>query len=195
VNVQAETLQPPVAESRRRIFLAGMLIVLAAVAAYHNSLSAPFVFDDFSSITSNPTIQPPLSFAGLISPPAGATVGGRPLVNLSLALNYAMGDADVWGYHVFNMVIHMLAGLTLFGVVRRTLARPLEKDATIAALAIAVLWTVHPLQTEAVTYVVQRTESMMGLFYLLTLDCFIRLSAGHGEQGGDGVRAGDRDAL
>jgi protein O-mannosyl-transferase len=166
--------EPFAAESRWKIVLACGAIVLAALAAYHNSFSGPFVFDDSSSITDNPTIRPPWSIPALLSPPVEATVGGRPLVNLSLAINYAMGDTDVWGYHAVNLAIHMLAGLTLFAVVRRTLARPLPADATLLAFTVALLWTVHPLQTEAVTYTVQRTESLMGLFYLLTLYCFIR---------------------
>jgi tetratricopeptide (TPR) repeat protein len=103
---------------------------------------------------------------------------------------------NVWGYHAFNLLVHALAGLTLFGVVRRTLrehptpntqhptskldqgtiapAPSLAKDATLMALAVAVIWVVHPIQTESVTYISQRAESLMGLFYLLTLYGFIR---------------------
>ena len=81
----------------------------------------------------------------------GVTVGGRPLVNLTLAINYAWGGLNPVGYHVVNLVIHLLAALTLFGVVRRTASR-----STLFAFAVALLWTVHPLQTESVSYVVQR---------------------------------------
>ena len=169
-----EPTEPFVAGLRWRISLAGAAILLAALGAYHNSFSGPFVFDDLSSIVENPSLRPPWSAGALLSPPASATVGGRPLVNVSLALNFAMGGMDVRGYHAVNLVIHMLAALALFGVVRRTLVRPLGGDAGLAALAIAVLWTVHPLQTESVTYVVQRAESLMGLFYLMTVYCFIR---------------------
>jgi len=174
VTAPTEPTPPFADQSRRKILLAGVVIVLAAFAAYHNSFSGPFVFDDPLSILENPTIRPPWSIPALLSPRADATVGGRPLVNLSLALNFAISDTDVWSYHAANLLIHMLAGLTLFGVVRRTLARPLPADATLLALAVALLWTVHPLQSEAVTYTVQRTESLMGLCYLLTLYCFIR---------------------
>jgi tetratricopeptide (TPR) repeat protein len=169
-----EQTGPFVAESRWKIILAGGAIVLAALVAYHNSFSGPFVFDDPSSISENLTIRPPWAIRALLSPPVQATVAGRPLVNLSLAINYAMGETDVRGYHAVNLVIHLLAGLALFGVVRRTLAVPLPEDATLLAFIVAVLWTVHPLQTESVSYIVQRTEALMGLFYLLTLYCFIR---------------------
>ena len=100
-------------------------------------------------------------------------------MNLTLAANYALGGTNVWGYHAFNLAIHVLAALTLYGIVRRTLLRPglwerFGASAEWVALAVAAVWTVHPLQTESVTYIIQRCESMMGLFYLLTLYSFIR---------------------
>jgi tetratricopeptide (TPR) repeat protein len=100
-------------------------------------------------------------------------------VNLSLALNYALGGTGVWGHHAFNLAVHVLASLTLYGIVRRTFARPGLRErfgaaAEWVALAVAVIWTVHPLQTEAVTYISERCESLMGLFYLLSLYGFIR---------------------
>jgi tetratricopeptide (TPR) repeat protein len=175
--------------------LAGAIVVFAAWMAYHNSFSGPFIFDDLSAITSNPSIK---HIGNALSPPASSTAGGRPLLNLTFAVNYALGGMNVWGYHAVNLLVHMLAGLTLFGIVRRTLLRPavaglppsprlrrtglragpvplnFEKDATSLALAVAGIWVVHPVQTEAVTCISQRAESLMGLFYLLTLYCFIR---------------------
>ncbi len=150
-----------------------LVIVAAAWAAYANSLSGPFVFDDASSIVTNPTIRKLWPLTEPLSPPTtNVTAQGRPILNLSLAVNYAIGGTAVGGYHVMNAVIHALAGLVLFGLVRRTLAR--EEKATGIALAVAVLWVVHPLQTESVTYVIQRAESLMGLFYLLTVYSFVR---------------------
>ena len=170
-------------ESWKSVRLGGVFIVLAALAAYHNSFSVPFLFDDEASITENRTIRHLWPIWDTLSPPQGGeTVSGRPMVNLSLAVNHAFGGTVVWGYHALNLAIHILAGLTLFGVVRRTLLQPtlcgrFGAAALPLALATAVIWTVHPLQTESVTYVVQRTESLMGLFYLLTLYCFIRGAA------------------
>jgi len=80
----------------------------------------------------------------------------------------------VWSYHAFNLVILVLAGLTLFGIVRRTLAPWVGLGASPIAFCAALLWVLHPLLTESVTYVIQRAESLMGLFYLLTLYFFIR---------------------
>jgi tetratricopeptide (TPR) repeat protein len=184
-------------------FLAGSIVVLAALAVYHNSFSGPFTFDDRFAIADNPSIR---QIGSALSPPPAAATGGRPVLNLTFALNYALGGMNVWGYHAVNLFIHVLAGLTLFGIVRRTLLErptsnaehPTSKsngsvssnraaisprssfraDATLLALAVAVIWIVHPLQTESVTYISQRAESLMGLFYLLTLYCFIRGTEG-----------------
>jgi tetratricopeptide (TPR) repeat protein len=106
------------------------------------------------------------------------------VLNASLALNYAVGGTAVTGYHALNLAIHAGAALVLLGLVRRTLIRVLptgdrdpEEVSSVAlslAFAVALLWSVHPLQTESVTYVIQRAESLMGLFYLLTLYGFLR---------------------
>jgi tetratricopeptide (TPR) repeat protein len=186
---------------RWAIVLACGLIAAAALAAYHNSFSTPFVFDDGPAVVDNRTIRNLWAIGDVLaaSTPTGTGVRSRPMVNLSLAINYAVGGLNVRGYHVFNLAIHVLAGLTLFGLVRRTLAGPvgaqaccaagvgrslaiddrpqagfLQSDATLLAFTIALLWTLHPLQTESVVSAVQRTESLMALFYLLTLYLFIR---------------------
>lgn len=158
-----------------------LLVVAAGLLAYHNSFTGPFIFDDVKSVSQNLTIRHLWPIWEPLSPPrqGGNTVEGRPLINLSLAVNYAVGGTRVWGYHVLNLAIHILAGLALYGIARRAFLGPALRgrfgnEATTLALAIAVIWTLHPLQTEAVTYVAQRAESLMGLFYLLTLYCFIR---------------------
>ena len=154
----------------------GALLLAGAVGwVYSNALDGPFVFDDLDSIPKNSTIRNLADWRAVLSPPAtGITVQGRPLVNLSLALNYARGGLEVRGYRLANVLIHLLAAWTLFGLVRRTLelegiAPRWRERASPVALATALLWAVHPLATAAVTYVVQRAESMMTLFYLLTL--------------------------
>ncbi len=150
-----------------------MLVVAAGLGAYSNSFHDVFVFDDRWHIVDNPHIRQ------LWPPWEILTHSSRPVVHLSLALNYALGALNPWGYHAFNLVIHLLAALVLYGVVHRTfLSEPLRSrwagaSAWLAA-AVALIWVVHPLQTEAVTYVIQRGECLMGLFYLLTLYCAIR---------------------
>ena len=156
-----------------------LALVAAVGLVYANSLSAPFVFDDLLSITENPTIRRLWPLSGPLSPPSGQglTVEGRPLLNLTLALNYAISGVAPWSYHVTNLAIHALAALTLFGLLRRTLSASSTFNlqlSTALSFSAALLWAVHPLQTESVTYVVQRTESLMGLLLLATLYCFRR---------------------
>lgn len=152
----------------------------AAAVAYGRTFSVPLLLDDNPSILNNATIR---NLGTAFFPPPGTTVGGRPVLNLSLALNYSMGGTDVWGYHAVNLAIHALAGLALFGAVRRTLSRRRAPSADLIAFSTALLWILHPLQTESVTYLSQRAESLMGLLYLLTLYCFIR-GAGAAGPGG-----------
>src|SRR5207244_3634154 len=95
----------------------------------------------------------------------GNTVEGRPLLNLSFALNYAVGGLDVRGYHVVNLAVHLLAGLLLFGIVCRTLLLPAFRErmgnaAVGLATMVSLVWVLHPLQTESVSYLAQRAESM-----------------------------------
>jgi tetratricopeptide (TPR) repeat protein len=144
---------------------------MAALAAYHNSFDGPFVFDDVAAVRDNPTIRRLWPIENALWAPADTTAAGRPLVNLSLAFNYALGGFDVRGYHAFNLAVHTLAALALGGIVRRTVRGP---RANAIAWFTALLWLVHPLQTSTVTYIVQRAEAMMGLFYFLTLYCAIR---------------------
>ena len=162
-------------------WLAGGILLLAVLMAYANSLAGPFVFDDLPAIPENPSIRRLWPLGPVLRPDVdgGLTISGRPLVNLSLAINHAWGGESVHGYHLANLLIHALAGLTLFGIARRTCRQPgLATRFGPAALPlgwmVAAIWLLHPLQTESVTYVVQRAESLMGLCYLLTLYGFIR---------------------
>jgi protein O-mannosyl-transferase len=149
-------------------WLPPLVILAAGLLAYANSFTGQFLLDDHPNITEAPSLR---SFAGVLSAP-------RPLVALSLRLNYALGRYTVEGYHAVNLAIHLLAGLALYGLVRHTLRRlPPDQSARAAArglaLAVALLLVVHPLQTQAFTYIIQRTEALMGLFYLLTLYCLV----------------------
>ena len=143
------------------------------MSAYSNSFGGVFLFDDIPHIVNNARIQ-------RLTPIDTWLHTRRPIVNLSLALNYHEGKLAPWGYHLVNLAVHVLAGLVLFGIVRRTivlLRGPADasiRSATWLAAAAALLWVVHPIQSQSVTYIVQRGESMMGLFYLLTLYCVIR---------------------
>jgi tetratricopeptide (TPR) repeat protein len=166
-RIKAPRSAPSVRPLGRRTLVAlGGLLALC----YWNTFDVPFHFDDRARIEENADIRQlwPLSV-----PMKGSN---RPLGMYTFAVNYALHNYRVGGYHATNLVIHILAGLTLFGIVRRTLTRTdlADRSATCLAFAIALIWLVHPLNTQAVTYTVQRLESLMGLCYLATLYCFIR---------------------
>ncbi len=166
--------------SRRLAWLLGGVLVLAVIAAYGNSLNVPFFFDDRPAIIRNDSIRHLWPPGDALSPPIGGSgVAGRPLANLSLAVNYAISGLAVRGYHVVNIALHVLATLTLWGVLRRTLRRPalparFRERAEVIAWTATLIWAVHPLLTESVVCVVQRNEVMGGLFYLLTFYGFLR---------------------
>jgi len=181
-----------------------LAIVLAGAAgwAYSTSFPGVFVLDDKFGIVDNPNIKALWPLTRAMWAPPEMPVSGRPVASLTLVINYALTPTDVrdvmtpggpgappemaerflrnvWGYHFFNLTLHVFAALALFGVVRRTLLsdrlRPrFAADSTALAFIVSLGWLVHPLLTDAVTYVVQRTEVLMGLFYLLTLYCAIR---------------------
>lgn len=155
------------------------LLVAAGFLIYANTLTAPFLFDDLNSIVNNTQIRDIWPLSVPLSPPRDTPVAGRPIVNLTFAVNYAIHGLDLQGYHLVNIAIHVLAALALFGVVRRTLTLPrlaarFGGASTNLAWACALIWMLHPLQTESVNYLSERTESLMGLFYLLTLYCSVR---------------------
>jgi tetratricopeptide (TPR) repeat protein len=169
----------PGAVAGRRVLVVAAFLTLAALGAYWNSFDVPLLLDDNGSIGDNPSIRHLGQIVDVLTPPADGMTAARPLLNLTLALNYAESGMSVRGYHVVNLLFHICAGLALLGIVRRTLLLPgLGQRYGAAALPLAafaaLLWTLHPLQTEAVTYISQRAESLMGLFYLLTLYGFIR---------------------
>jgi len=158
---------------------AAVVIAAVTVLAYANSFSGPFIFDGDESITNNHYIRRLWPITEAMKAPPQATTSGRPLVCLSLAVNYAVSGLEVWSYHAFNLAVHVAAALLLFGIVRRTLLTERLRQRFGAwsvwlAGICASIWAVHPLLTQAVTYVIQRAESMMGMFYLLTLYCAIR---------------------
>jgi tetratricopeptide (TPR) repeat protein len=160
-----------------------LLIVAATIAAYANSFKGVFVFDDYGIEHGEQlrSLWPP--WAPLAVPP-NQTLSARPVASYTLAINYAISGLETWSYHAFNLAFHLISALLLFGIIRRTIPKtqnpkpqnpPLDdSDATVIAAAIALLWAVHPLTTDVVTYIIQRTDGLMGMFLLLTLYCAIR---------------------
>jgi protein O-mannosyl-transferase len=190
---------------------AALVLVIVGIVAYSSSFRGVFVFDDITAIVENPNIQSVWPLTRSMFAPPDLTVSGRPVACLTLALNYALAPADaravmtpgadgapaelaerfyrnVWGYHAWNLTIHLLAALALFGIVRRSLSGERLRErfggsSTPLAFFVALIWVVHPLATASVTYIVQRVESLMGLCYLLTVYCAIRAAEEESHQG------------
>lgn len=171
---------------RNRI-IAILLLALAAGVAYANSLDGLFIFDD-SRIYYNTHIRitsldwHSLSTAVLKSEPTT-----RPVANLSFALNYYLHGYRVWGYHLVNLLIHLTTGCFLYLLIVTTLATPglqRYRDHCHAdphslapewlAFFAALLWLVHPVQTQSVSYVVQRMNSMAAMFYIISIFLYVR---------------------
>ena len=149
-----------------------VLIALVGALAYSNTFHVPFVFDDVPSIVDNPVIKDLTSFLG----GGGYRFNLQRFVSyLSLALNYRLGGLDVTGYHIFNLTIHLLTAALLYALCRATLRTPRLRGEIFSrrggwmALLAALLFVAHPLQTGAVTYVVQRVTLLATCFYLLSL--------------------------
>jgi tetratricopeptide (TPR) repeat protein len=164
-------------ESNCRWRWSAALLTVLVLAVYGNNLHAAFVLDDVPWILNNENIR---SLWPIWKPLINTS---RPVVQWSLAVNYALGGLNPVGYHVTNNLLHTLTALVLLGVVRRTLrthrlAATFGGAADGLGFAVALLWALHPLDTESVTYVIQRSESMAGLFSILTLYCVIRSATG-----------------
>jgi tetratricopeptide (TPR) repeat protein len=161
-------------EASARASAAPLALVAVALALYGPALDAPWVWDDGLAIVQNPNLRALWPLSTALGSPSFAPVTGRPTASLSLALNYALSGLTPAGFRAGNLLIHVLAALALFGVVRRTLLLPRQRERFGAAAralgaATALLWLVHPLVTECVAYITQRTESLMALFALATL--------------------------
>ena len=183
------TKNPEPGTQNRGFLVRAAVIVFAAVVVYANSLSAPFIFDDQVAIVDNPAIR---SLSGAWSQPRNTPLAGRPVAGLTFALNFAANEVDAAAYRATNISILIACALLLFGLVRRMLALShlharFGGAASDLAFAVALVWVVHPLTTDAVTYITQRTESLMALCYLITLYASLR-----GHRGSPGTRAGSR---
>lgn len=157
-------------------FIASAVALLGFIA-FANSFFGDFVLDDIYEIEQNAAMNSLL-------PPWKAALGGRviparPIPYYTFAIDTALWHRNPIGYHILNIALHLGSALMVFGIVRRTLCSPKLVErygdyATRLAFVVATIWVVHPIQTQAVTYVYQRIESMMAFFFIASFYCFIR---------------------
>jgi len=154
-------------EGRRAALLLAVPLALT-VAVYAGALSGPFLFDDHVRIVENADVRSvgrylsARSFAEFLS-------GGRPLTNLTFALNYAAARLDPWSYHLANVAIHLIVVVLVFAFTARIARLAGAQRRNELALAVAGIFALHPIQTEAAAYIVQRAELLTSGLYLSVL--------------------------
>jgi len=153
------------------------ILVLFVVVGYLPTIKAPFTFDDYHNIVHHPGAQP-TSWWELDEALSHPVVQDRPVARLSFGLNYLAAGLDPSVYHGTNTAIHAASTLVLFGLLFALTRAPrsppqFARSAVALAFAGALLWAIHPANTQAVSYVVQRMASMAALFYLGTLWVFV----------------------
>jgi len=163
--------------------LAVIVLYVLGFVVYLNSFPVPFVFDDYPNIRDNPAIRlAEIDFDGLRAAAMESHANRRPVANISFALNYFAGGYDVKGYHLVNILIHIANGVLVYFIVfiilagfqtnaaqTSTRASTTARRARLAALFAAGVFIAHPVQIQAVTYIVQRMTSMATMFYLMSL--------------------------
>lgn len=156
-------------ENRLFPLFAVMLLAAVIIISYSNTFSSSFQFDDTQQIVENRQIRSLANLPGILRGQRGVTVA-------TFAFNYAMGGLNTWGWHVVNTAIHIAnSALVMFFISSALFASGM--GAAISkrlSFFVALIFALHPVQTQAVTYIVQRMESLSALFYLLALILFIK---------------------
>ena len=168
--------------------LACFLIVLTCAVIYSNSLDGPFILDDGYVIRDSEKIQDVSNFLRF-----DQSVLRRPFVDLTFALNYRFGQLHTRGYHLINVLIHMINGVIVYflsGLILSRLLKPTDESSPISnfesgsarhkapipliALFTALIFVAHPIQTQAVAYICQRYASLAALFYMLSVLFYLK---------------------
>jgi len=168
----------------RKVVFAFIVLLITIVAVYSNTLHSSWHFDDFPNINDNPLVHMTrLSWGSiknaLFSDRNNPNFPYRPVACLSFAFNYYFAGLNVFWYHVVNIFIHFLCSFYLFLFLHRTLTLPTLKekyhsDAYFISLMATLLWAINPVQTQAITYIVQRMASMAALFYIMSMYYYLK---------------------
>ncbi len=184
-NVWQPAMTRSATDTRPYHLIAVVAICLLGAGIYSNTLGVPFVFDDVDNIQHNHRLHITSLDLQSLREAAISFLPRRAVANVSFALNYYFGRLDVAGYHLVNIAIHLVNGILVYLLALRLLkqargltnqtGRPLDdRAAALASLAAALVFTAHPLQTQAVTYIVQRMTSLAAMFYLLSLLLYVQ---------------------
>lgn len=155
-------------------FLSGLILVAVIGMVYGNTFLNSFHFDDIPSILEKPWIRGLDKISQIFNKDGVFFI--RPLVILSFNINYAISEFQVWSYHLFNMLLHALATLLVYRLVRKALHFlqdfSQQKDFTRLPFFAAMVFALHPLNTQSVTYISSRSSIMVTVFYLAALMLF-----------------------
>ena len=158
-----------------RVYL--FLFFCAGLLLYFNSLHNPFIWDDQILVVNNPAIRDihnlAKAFATDISFGRQPTSSYRPLVNVSFILDYSLWRLDASGYHLTNILLHIATSFFLFYLLASCLAQ-----GRLFSLLVSLLFLVHPLQTNVVTYISGRADALTGLFLILAVIGYIKFING-----------------
>ena len=182
VQVKSEHIAVQKKDWYQLLFLT--LLIVIGFLIYSNTLQSPFTFDDAQAIVENPSIRmTKLSIDKLIEGAVGWSKN-RPIAMVTFALNYYLGEYNPLGYHLANILVHITNGILLYFFLKTTLLLAIKREildtrldirtATTVSFFTALLWVAHPVQTNSVTYIVQRMNSLGAMFYLLALLLYVK---------------------
>ncbi len=152
--------------------IALLVIIVAGYLAYSNSLNGEMIYDDLRSIQNNEKLH---DFDNIKVLKNWINPNQRQFAKLTFTLNYSIHENNVFGYHLFNLIVHIIYGFFVFLLAKLLLSlnlfdnNPLRKQTTLMALFIALICILHPIQTQAVSYIVQRMASMSTMFYIMSI--------------------------
>ncbi|MBW7956618.1 MAG: tetratricopeptide repeat protein [Deltaproteobacteria bacterium] len=162
---------------RTRVAILLAIALILSVLAYSNTFTGEFQFDDDGTVAENPYVTDIGNFRGLTL--AKSFVDGiRPVATFTFSVNYYFWGLDVLPYHVTNFAVHAICGLLVFYLALLTARSPGllydENRSLFIAFLTSAIFLLHPVQTESVSYISQRYESLASLFYLASLIAFIK---------------------
>lgn len=175
-------------KKNKRVTVFLLLLAILITLIYSNTFNASWHLDDLQNIVTNPHLKlTKLNISDIKKTFYGAHDAGqyrgeklyRPVTCLTFGLNWYVGQNNVTGYHIVNLIIHVLTAISLFSCIMLLMKTPFvktspyRKDAYFIAGLATVLWATNPIQTQAITYIVQRMASLSTLFYCLSLMFYV----------------------
>jgi tetratricopeptide (TPR) repeat protein len=157
-----------------------VLLAVLVIFIYADTLTGPFIFDDKNNIEGNHHIRiSQITLKNLATAALDSPSYRRPVANISFALNYYLHGYNVVGFHLVNLIIHVISGILLYFFIQTTFHTPALRSRYAhykwISFFAAAIWVVHPLQTQSISYIVQRMNSLSAMFYILSFLLYAHL--------------------